>query len=161
MWEKGPKTLYPGEYGIAQTVASSSKGNGSHLGQGRLCSASLFPNWTFSSTIEKFKVDFWTWQEWSEKYHEVRGTEYDAQDANIRIKGRSPLHEAATGAIGEWFLTVRDLLNTVIGRQFDNAGSAGKHNQTYIPSLPFLFPFLSCSIQFCFSVPYLVFIAFK
>ncbi|KAK2731826.1 hypothetical protein FQN57_003152 [Myotisia sp. PD_48] len=79
-------------------------------------------------SIEKFSVDLWDWQAWSEKHQEIRGIEYDAQNYRIRIKATgSPLHEAATGAVGEWLQGIRDRLSKVTGNEFDCIRSAGVH----------------------------------
>ncbi|PGH17696.1 hypothetical protein AJ80_04704 [Polytolypa hystricis UAMH7299] len=69
--------------------------------------------------IEKFQVDLGDWQKWSDEHQEVYGIEYDAQNSHIIIKATgSPLHEAATGAVGEWLQGIRDCLSKETGNEF-------------------------------------------
>ncbi|KAI1908027.1 hypothetical protein LOZ61_005776 [Ophidiomyces ophidiicola] len=79
-------------------------------------------------SIEKFSVDLWDWKAWSEKHQDIRGIEYDAQNSHIQIKATgSPLHEAATGVIGEWLQGLRDHLTQATGNKFVCIRSAGVH----------------------------------
>lgn len=99
-------------------------------------------------SIEKFSVDLWDWQAWSEKHQEIHGIEYDAQNSRIRIKATgSPLHEAATGVIGEWLLGIRDILGKATGNEFGCIRSAGELGQIFfcffLSTFSFLFYFES------------------
>lgn len=80
-------------------------------------------------SIEKFMVDLDDWSKWSDMHQEVRGIEYDAQNSCIRIKATgSPLHEAATGVVGEWLQGIRDSLRKATGNRFVCIRSAGMPN---------------------------------
>lgn len=107
-------------------------------------------------SIEKFSVNLWDWQKWSDAHQEVREIEYDAQNSCIRIKATgSPLHEATAGAVGEWLQGIRDRLTKATGNKFVCIRSAGESNQTYfsfLHSFPFYFFWFLISCQVFIAV---------
>lgn len=80
-----------------------------------------------SLVIDKFKVSAAEYWNWLDKIgDEIRGVEYDAQNACIILKGGPGwMHEAATDVVREVFYQIRDRLNAATGSRYSLTSSIG------------------------------------
>lgn len=78
-----------------------------------------------SLVFDKFKVSSAEYWQWLDRVgDDIRGVEYDAQNARIVLKGGPGwMHEAAVGIIYELLLPLRDRLNAVTGSRYSLTGS--------------------------------------
>lgn len=82
-----------------------------------------------SIILDKFKISPAEYSNWLDKVgNDIRGVEYDAQNARIVLKGGPGwMHEAATGIITELLFSLRDRMSAATGSDYIWTGSKGKH----------------------------------
>lgn len=83
-----------------------------------------------SLVLNKFKVSPTAYRDWLDKIGgDIRGVEYDAQNAYVVLKGCPGfMHEAATGVLHEFLVEIRKKLNDATGLCYYLSGSQGEHN---------------------------------
>lgn len=80
-----------------------------------------------SLIIDKFKVSSAEYWDWIHKVgDDIRGVEYDAQNAHIVLKGGPKwMHETAADVVREVFYQMRDRLNAATGSRYFLTGGTG------------------------------------
>lgn len=82
-----------------------------------------------SIVLDKFKVspaEYWNWLD--KVGDDIRGVEYDAQNARIVLKGGPGwIHEAAADTVREVFYQIRDRLSAATGSDYVLTGSKSEY----------------------------------
>lgn len=82
-----------------------------------------------SIVLSKFKVspgEYWNWLD--KVGDDIRGVEYDAQNARIILKGGPCwIHEAAADIVREVFYQIRDRLSSATGSDYVLTGSKSEY----------------------------------